>query len=137
MFNYKLIGFLQSALSEEKDCDKGWKNEKHQKMKKCMEETRELKACCPFPENESIKDDPECSHHLEGIEAKEKKEKMKAYNCFSECIFTNKNLLVDGELDGAEIKKMTEQYITEANESEFIEISLNSIDYCMNECEII
>lgn len=106
-------------------------------MKKCMKETRELKECCPFPENESIKNDPECSHHLEGIEDKEKKEKMKAYNCFSECIFENKGLLVEGDFNGDEIKKMIEKSMTEANGSEFIDISLSSIDYCINERKII
>lgn len=102
-----------------------------------MKETRELMACCPFPENESIKNDPECSHHLEGIDDKEKKEKMKAHNCFLECIFQNKGLLIDGELQGDEIKDMTEKFLVEENGSEFTAISLGSIDYCMNQCELL
>lgn len=101
-----------------------------------MQETKDLKNCCPLPKHEEAKEDPECKHHLEGIENKEGKEKYKAYNCYSECTFKNQGLLKDGGvIDKEKLKELTEQHLTKNDAGDFKEIAMNSIDYCIGESE--
>lgn len=128
---------FQSALcgeGEEKD-DKGKKH--HEKIKKCMKETEDLKKCCPYPKKEDIKDDPKCKHHIEGIEDMEKKEQHKAYKCFAECWFEEKGLIEDGELVKEKIHEETNKMLVELEGEDFQLISTESIDYCLDECEKI
>jgi hypothetical protein len=105
-------------------------------MKQCMKDTKDLKNCCPFPKHEEEKEDPECKHHLEGIETKEGKQKHKAYNCYTECSFKNKGLLNDeGVINKEKLKELTEDHLTKNDAEDFKEITMNSIDYCIEECE--
>lgn len=142
------ISCPQSALSQEEgegndkdknsgECNKGWKHGKHgkhhERMMKCIKQTNELKDCCTLPQDDSIKEDPECKHHLEGIEGKEKHEKMKAYKCFTDCIFNSKGLMVDGNIDAEKFKEMSDNMLTENGQLEFKSISDESIDFCSNQ----
>lgn len=92
--------------------------------------------CCPFPKNDEVKDDPDCKHHLEGIEKKEKKDQHKASSCFAECIFKKNELLNDkNELDKEKLKNGIGDYLEKNNAADFKAISLESIDLCITECK--
>lgn len=120
------------------DKGKGGKWDKNkEKIKQCMHETKELMKCCPFPENDDTKNDPDCKHHLEGIENKEKdhKEKHKAHSCFTECLFKKKEILKEnGELDKEKLKAEIKEFLGESKAG-FQEISFSSVDYCISECK--
>lgn len=127
---------FQCTLCDEGGEDGGDKGKKHhEKIKKCMKQTMDLTPCCPYPKDESAKDDPDCKHHLEGIEGMEKKEKHKAYKCFTDCIFTKNGLLVDGELVKEKIHEMTNQMLEKLEGDDWNEITTQSVDYCLDECK--
>ena len=120
---------------EGKGKDGDWGKHK-EKIKKCMEETDKLIECCPFPKNDEVKEDPDCKHHLEGVEKKEKKDQMKASSCFTECVFKKNELLNDkNELDNEKLKNAIGDYLEKNNGADFKKISLESIDYCINDCK--
>lgn len=104
-----------------------------------MKQTMDLAECCHMPEyestKESMKEDPDCKHHLEGIEDKEGKEKHKAANCFTECLLEKKGLFTKEtkSFDDAAVLAATEEMATE----EFLEISLKSASVCLDKCECI
>lgn len=126
---------------ENDKCDKGgkgkWGNEKHhEKIKQCAQQTMDLKACCPFPENEALKDDPDCKHHLEGIDKKNEKDQHKAYKCFSECIFTERDMFVNGSFVDSEIHDFNDEFLADFGGEDFLHITGSSIDYCLAECKL-
>lgn len=93
----------------------------------------DLAECCHIPKDESMKEDPDCKHHLEGIDEKEGKEKHKAYNCFNECFFEKKGLF------SKETKSFDDDVVLAAIEEmateDFLEISLKSASMCLDKCE--
>lgn len=99
-----------------------------------MKETKDLKDCCPSnTDDESMKDDPECKHHLEGIETMDKKAKGKAYKCFTECIFTTRGIYNDGVFEKDKLKEFSEEAMVKSNDIDLKDIAFESIDYCMGE----
>ena len=124
---------FQTAFCGEDGKDKS-KHEKHiEKMKKCMQDTLQLKNCCPYPNDDSFKDEPACKPFLEGIEDKKGKEKHKAYSCFLDCLFEKKGLYKDGELNKEKISEVTKNGLTANSGENFLQISENAINYCSDE----
>jgi hypothetical protein len=137
--SWKSISF-QSSVSAHKDGEGGpggKGHEKHEKFKKCFNQTKALKECCPSSNSESMKDDPDCKHHLEGIEDKEKKQKFKAYKCFSECILEKGGIFVDGNFNKEKLIESTENHLTLNNDLDFKDIAMDSIDFCLGKSEKI
>lgn len=118
--------------------DEKWGKHK-EKIKKCVNETKELMKCCPFPaHDDDVKNDPDCKHHLEGIEDKKHKEQFKAHACFSECLFKKKEILKENnELDTDKLKSSLDEFLVKKDAADFKEIAGNSIDYCLGECKEI
>lgn len=121
---------FQSAIcgGEGKKGDSG--NGKHEKMKQCIDETQQLKECCPYPVDEST----ECKSHLDGVEDKKGKEKHEAFSCYFECKFDMKGLITDGALNKEKIHIEAADYL---KGTDFTEISTSSIDYCYDECKFL
>lgn len=107
-----------------------------EKIKQCMQQTKDLHDCCQLPKDEEMKNDPDCKQHLEGIEGKEKKEQHKAQTCFVECIFKKSGIISEGkDIVKDKLKEETEKHLTKFNAPEFKDISMNSIDFCVGECK--
>jgi hypothetical protein len=107
-----------------------------EKMKKCMEEEKKLMECCPYPKGDDMKDDPDCKHHLDGVDKKEDKEKHKAYSCFSECIAKKKGVLdADGKLDEAKLKSEMEEYLKANDAADLVDPTTNAIQSCLDDCK--
>ena len=92
-----------------------------------------MSACCSFPKDETMLEEPECKHFLEGLTENNGKGKHKAYKCFAECIFKLKGIFVDGDLVLSKILEETDKSLADA--AEFRDISVTSINYCYGECE--
>lgn len=105
-----------------------------------MNETKDLSAeCCPMPkpQTETLKDDEDCKHHLEGMES-EGRGRHKAWTCFNECIFKKHGLFEDGQFtERTKIKESFETYLKKNNGDDFIDITMTSLDYCMDKCEFL
>lgn len=123
---------------QDKDKDGKGKGGHHEKMKKCFKQVKELEdKCCPLPKpDENAETDPDCAHHLEGIEAKEKKEQHKAKGCYMECVFKKNGVISeDGEIVKEKFKESTEQYLEKAEALEFKDATFNAIDTCIADCK--
>jgi hypothetical protein len=103
----------------------------------CKYQTGDLKNCCPLPNYDEAKNDPDCKHHLAGINKnKEGNEKVKAYSCLYECYFKNQGLLKgNGEIDKEKFKEMAYQRMLDSKKGDFEDISMKSVDYCVKECK--
>lgn len=115
-------------------------DDKFKKKKECMKQTEELKACCPLPKSsEDYMKDPECGHHLEGIDEKEGKDKFHTIVCFVECMFTSRGLLggddENKEILWDEVRKGTNEIFGEGDNLK--EVTEKAIDFCENICKTI
>lgn len=99
-------------------------------------QTEKLKACCPLPKStDDYKKDPECGHHLEGIEGMKEKEMFHAGVCFVECMFKSRELIgEDKEVMWEEIKKRGNEVFGESED--FKDVTEKSIEFCETKCEI-
>jgi hypothetical protein len=119
-----VVGAFARPDGEESDGPPPEHAEKHKKHMECAQETRNLTECCPMPKFEELKNDPECKVHLEGIDEKDHKGKMKAGVCFMECIFKSKGLIEDKDVKWDKIKELA------GEDPDFKEVSEKAVDFC-------
>lgn len=112
------------------------KHKHHKKMMQCMKQTIDLQeSCCPFPRDDSVKDDPVCKEHLEGIEEKEGKEKHRAMKCWFDCIYKSKGLIEEKKLQKDATLNYFDEMLTKLEAEDFKAVTEESIEYCFAESE--
>lgn len=88
-----------------------------------------------MPKDEQLKEDEECKQHLDGLPT-EGKGRYRALGCFNECVFKKHGLFSDGQFtDRLKIKEAFETYLKKNNGDDFIDVSMTSVDYCLDKCE--
>lgn len=126
----------EAAHESDQGGDKG--HVKHRaKMMRCLKETNDLHPCCPYPTSTFITNESECKLLLKGLSEKTEREQHKAHRCFLDCLFTEKGILKDEQLDKEKIIEVMEKIFQETDLGDFQSIARESINFCTDKRELI